>query len=258
MGVGVFSLQFSRNTQSVYLDLIFIHDEDKQFPVPPYAWQINEINVGDKAFNSFGDEVAEVVAVNRSFWGSSRNNFSTTLKIDVLYYAEKNNYVFEGKTLLVGETISFNLGKTKFKGQIQNIYDDISQKHGAFEEKKGIVKIKLRSLEEWHAKALVGAKVMNDKGKLLAEEVHIVIKPSEKVVTNISGEVLLREDPLKKDVEITLQLNSVLCDKLTCYFQGAQPLKIGHDFIANTNRSVINTLYSDGSIVDFQIQELNE
>jgi hypothetical protein len=262
---SVFSLFFfNRKKEYIYVDITDKREGWQPYPIPAEIWQINNINIGDKVYNSLGTNIAEVTDIEKTYWGAARSNSVITLKMQVLYNTNAKTYTYEGNPLLINQDISINIGKTKFTGKVLNVYTSPERRYAKYKKAVAEITVKYRNYENWHAEAIRNFTVKNSKGEVILSTKNIQIEPAEIVVSTNNGEVLRRFSPLKKDVIITFVLNRVLCDEDTCFFNYFQPLKIGVEFWANSDLTFVgpadsgdSTNTSHGSIMNLKINYLN-
>jgi len=258
--ISIFSLfRFRRKKAVVYVDLTFKHQEWLEYPLPPEYWQIVAIKPGDVGYNSMGRKVAEIVEVNKMYWGADRSYLEMVITLEGTYDNNIHSFVFDGNPVLIGQELSLNFGKTKFVGLVSRVYEKLEDRFSDYRLATGEILVKYRNFEPWHAEAVKDFKVRNSEGEIILETVKAEILPAEMITTNDKGEVFRQFHPIKKDVILTMKLNKLLCDELTCYFNNYQPLKIGHEFWASSERTYIDAMTKEdpGSIVDMKIKYLD-
>ena len=240
-----------RRKAMVYADLTYQGKQEWQDDsLPPFYWETLDIEVGDLVYNSLGQKAAEVVDVEKSYWGGGRREaIRLVVKLKAVYNTTSRTYVYDGKPLVIGEDLELNIGKTHFTGKIANIYLEPEERFADYKKARAEIKVKYRYYEPWHAEALADFEVLDSKGEVIARTKEIEILPAEKVVVTDRGEVLLRTDPTKKDVILTLGLPKVLCFDKVCFFNYFYTLMIGSDFWADSGKTWIG----NGSIMDVKI-----
>lgn len=240
--------------EPIYLILTYQRQLDRESPVPPEYWAVAALKIGDVSYNSLGKKTAEVVDVNKSYWGADRENFQVILKVNAVKNSLNKEYTLDGRPLMIGNKLSIPLGRTQFNGLISDIYQDEQERLTRYRRAKATVRLKGRLYEPWRAEALRDFTVKNSKSEVVAQIKNILIEPAEYVFTTDAGRVLRLRDPIKKDVTLTLELFDVLCADQTCYFEESKPLKIGHDFWVTSDKTVL----PGANIMDFQIEYLDK
>lgn len=238
-----------RKTMPVYLLLTYQRELEREFAVPPEYLFIDKIRAGDVSYNSLGKKVAQVTEVTRNYWGADRETYSILLKIEANHNRKTGEFIFDGKPLLVGNKISLPVGKTQLNALIADVFQDEVQRLKGYRQVKAIVSLKGRFYEPWQAESLKNFQIFDSRGKLVVDTKKIEIEQAEYSFTTNGGAVLRLRDPIKKDVNITLEISEVLCAGQTCYVNEIQPLKIGHSLWLLSDKTIL----PGANITDFKI-----
>ncbi len=199
---------------------------------PPH-WLVDTIRPGDAQYDVLGRKIAEVERVRAYESGGSKKVAYLTLRLKVSLDKRKKIFKFNYKPLLVGKGIDLELNNVGFTGLVtyiqgvpdNRIWEDkivrarVVYPSSAFPETLGAM--------PWIARAIQKGDHMKDnRGRVVAEVLEKTVQPAEKVVKTADGRVLLRRDPLKKDVFLTLRLKTVRQGGVN-YFLDDEKVKVG-------------------------------
>lgn len=204
---------------------------------PPY-WLGNSVNVGDYELDGLGRKAVEVTDLRvyegvRSGGLSEEKYIYLTLKVRAVKDSRKNQYLFKSKPLAVGSSIELRLSKVLITGLVT--YVEGMPDTRVWEDK--IVEARTAHWSEifpdtlgllpWRAEAIkVGDQMKDTRGRAVAEVLDRKIKPAEKIVVTADGRVLLRQDPLKKDVILTIKLKTYKQNGVNYYLDDLK-VKVG-------------------------------
>jgi hypothetical protein len=239
--VGFLLFHFYRKRAFVYIDLTFQRQDWSTNSFPPEYWEVNKLNAGDVGYNSVGNQVTEIQEIEKNVWdGGTRLYVEIAVKVDAVYNTTTRTYVYDGNPLLIGEELTLKFNNTSFTGVITNVYKDKEQRFADYQQASAEIKVRYRNYEPWHAEAINNFTVTNSKGKIILKTKEVKITPAEMVVVNDRGDVLLRWDPLKKDVTATFELPNVLCANKLCYYNRYQTFMVGEGFWADSGQTYLD------------------
>lgn len=249
--VGFLLFYFRRKREFVYVDLTFQRQDWNESSFPPEYWEVKKLNSGDVGYNSVGKQVIEIQEVEKNIWGGGERLFvEMAVKIDAIYNTTTKTYVYDGNPLLVGEKLTLKFNNTSFSGIISNVYSSKEQRFADYRQASAEIKVYYRNYEPWHAEAIKNFTVTDNKGEVILKTRDIKITSAEKVVVTDRGDVLLRRDPIKKDLTVTFELPKILCSNKTCYYNRYQTIMVGESFWADSDKTYVK----EGSIMSSTIR----
>lgn len=237
IAISVAAFYFSRKKSAIYIYTLDVPVQWTDSPPSTYSWISNSINKGDMAYDPTGAKVAEVVAVDNVDLGGQHRSARLILKVNTLFDKRTRQYRLRDRLLQVGNTISLDIGNTKYEGMISYIGETISPPDSQYRYMK--VKLKAYDVEPWLAETYdTSFVVTNSEGKEIFRIIDSLIRPAEKTVPTDRGELVKGYDPLKKEVYITAKVY-VRCQEEVCYFNEILPVKVGLWLWTQSNTSII-------------------
>lgn len=180
------------------------------------SWFSQLFYKGMKEKDGLGKIAAEVLDVRSYDTFPSRKAVYITLRLRVVYNRASNQYTFKGKSLLIGSTIKLNLDRVFVDGlitQVEGVRDpreratliveaQIREESPTFLETSGT--------KEYVANALkVGEEIKDDQGNTVIKILKKRVENAKKTVVTSDGRVIVRTNPLRKDVYLTLQIEAL-------------------------------------------------
>lgn len=249
--VGFLLFHFYRKRAFVYIDLTFQRQDWNTNSFPPEYWEVSSLKVGDIGYNSMGKKVVEVQEIEKNIWDGGRRLYvEMAVKIDAVYNTTTKTYVYDGNPLLIGEEITLKFNNTSFTGIIANVYEHRDQRFADYQQAEAEIKVRYTGYEPWHAEAIKNFTVTNNQGEIVLKTKEVKITPAEMVVVNDRGDVLLRWNPIKKDITATFELPKVLCADKLCFYNRYQTFMIGEGFWADSGQ----TYLQNGSVMSSTIK----
>jgi len=191
----------------------------------PHTWYANRFVVGDGERDTLGRSISKII--NMEIFNVTEDKKAVYLDMEVkaVYDARSKTYTARGKQLVFGAPMRFNLSTITFDGFITEVPNDsyaqnlttqyyIIETIGRYIEPKILSTIKQ------------GDTIYNSNNILLAELLNIKILPAELVTENWLGEPLLKQDPLYKDIIMTLKIRTKKYQGEIFMFDDV-PVKIG-------------------------------
>jgi hypothetical protein len=189
---------------------------------PPPFWIVDKIKAGDIQYDAMGQKNLKILSI--SSIGYQDKMTWITASVKAKYLPKQKKYVFQSVPLEIGRSIDTTINGTNIHGMVTYI-------EGATDTRKMYdIKVKTitRGLDPWVVDVLKNGLTMTDSnGKIVAEIIDVVSKPAEKIVTTWDGRVLAAEEPVRKDVYMTLKLVVTRHDDDgKYYFLDDQPINI--------------------------------
>lgn len=201
------------------------------FTSPPF-WLGESVKIGDSEFDSGGKKIAEVLDVKiyelsliNEFEATTRKDFYLTLNLQVDRSKRTGKIKFKNQPLEIGSSIELHLTNTYIPGLIVNIEGVDEEKEMAELVVEGI----WLNVFPWSAEAIpIGGEMKDGMDNVVAKILDKQIYLSDIFVTTDDGRVLLRKDPLKRDVVIKAKI-LVKKQGENFYFREDQKVKIGEN-----------------------------
>lgn len=191
----------------------------------PQNWYANRFEVGDVELDALGKINTELIGVERFNISSKTQAVYLDLRIKAVYDSRTKLYSARGKTLVFGTPLRFYLSKVTFDGLVTEFPGSESQRDLKI-GKTQVVTLG-RNVEPAIAAAVkIGDKIYDSNGVLLAEVTHVDVRPAEEVTTTDQGNLLLRYNPLYKDLIVTITVRTKNTNGETFVFDNL-PLKVG-------------------------------
>lgn len=196
---------------------------------PPF-WLGESIKVGDQEFNSQGNKIAEVLDIKTyelSGGGeaTTRKDFYLTLNLQVTKDRRTQKLKFKNQPLEIGAPIELHLKNTFIPGLVTNIEGLTNDK----ETEELIVEGIWLNTFPWNAEAIpIGGEMKDGMGRIVAKIIDRQINLADMVITTDDGRVLVRKNPLKRDVLIKAKI-LVKKQGENFYFREDQKVKIGEN-----------------------------
>ncbi len=177
------------------------------------TWFANLFYVGMEEKNSFGKTMAKVIKVRSYDTDPSKRALYLTVKLDAVYSPGIGQYSYKGKTILIGSTLQLYLDKIFTEGLIVDVEGfrklnprikltidaRVADINPAFPETLGVMPFIADNINE-------GDVVKDSQEGIVLHILKKTVEDADKTVITDSGEVLLRKDPVKKDVFLTLEV----------------------------------------------------
>lgn len=165
--------------------------------------------------DGFGRTMAELIDINSYYIIPSRLTLYLKTKLMTTYSRSNNQYTYKGTPVLVGSKITLELGTVTVDGVIT----DIEGINTNTVSKKIIVDSQLINQnstylgtsgnEQFLADAIhVGDLAKDSQGNVVVKVIKKTVVPAQKTITTSDGKVFITQDPLRKDVYLTLEINA--------------------------------------------------
>ena len=178
----------------------------------PYYWNILPVDKGAIEYDIARKPLAEILEVKK-YSTDNRTLAWMKVRLKAKKNVRTNSYSFKQNKVEIGKTIAISPNNTSVIGQVVAI-----EGVGKFgETKTKIITGRLYSIRKELADAiLVGDVYKDDQGNVVAEIIDKVVEPAEEVTPTWQGELLLKRNPLVKDV--TLKIRMVVQQENNNYF----------------------------------------
>lgn len=188
----------------------------------PY-WIGENIKVGDIERGSGGETIAEVIDIDDFERGDETRDVYLVIKVKGFYDGNKNKFIYKNRPIEVGASIELHLDKALISGVVVN--EDYKEEKV---EKEWLeVKLRWSDVFPWQAEKLrYGLKMKANDQKEVAEILSVNSQLSRVTTETAYGYLRVSQDPLKRDVVLTLKL---LAEKhgSEYFFAGHQKVKVG-------------------------------
>ncbi|PJE67793.1 hypothetical protein COU95_00395 [Candidatus Shapirobacteria bacterium CG10_big_fil_rev_8_21_14_0_10_40_9] len=203
---------------------------------PPF-WLADSLRVGDGEIDSFGRKTAEITDIKAFEVPQNKKSIYLKMRLRAVKDRNKGTYQFKSKQLAVGSPIELRFPRIFLTGVVTFVSGIPDTR---FWEDK-IVEARLLTwtdvfpetlgVQPWIAEAVkVGDQMKDTQERVVAEVLAKKVAPAEKIVTTDDGRVFVTQDPLKKDVILTLKLKTFK-QKGVNYFLDDFKVKVDSDII---------------------------
>ncbi|MEO8581507.1 MAG: hypothetical protein ABI425_02890 [Patescibacteria group bacterium] len=230
---------FSRSKKQVIIDLVA---QSSYYPggPPPQYWLTNSIHEQDKIYNEFGKLVGTVNKVQNVDYGGEFRYLRVSVGIDALLNSRTQLYSYGNQRLRIGDNLTLTIKNVKFTGLIQRIHN--SEDQNIVSKKKFRLKLFMRNVPIWLLKTYDDSfTVYDEKNNQIFQIVKVLsVKPSTEEVAKVEGGTMqFVESDLHRNIETEVQLTAN-CELGVCYFNEDQPIKIGMQVWAQTEKSSVS------------------
>lgn len=188
----------------------------------PEYWYAQNLQVGTKGQNSFGETVSEVTKIELIDTGLARNQVQVWAKLKVSYDPKKDQYIFGFQPLQVGRGLELTFGSQQVKGLLISLNEESPQ---TIEQ---TVRVKLFQVDPYAAKAIVlGMENKNSNGEILAKITDLRVNQTiRSEFSDIRGKMIQVSDPNYVQVEAAIKMR-LYKDGEKYITPDGQPIKVG-------------------------------
>ena len=159
--------------------------------------------VGDFERDAVGRVVTEVIGVESYPMSPDARVVYMDLRVRATYDTRTKTYSARGKNLMYGTPMRFSLNNVTFDGFVTRTPS--TQMSG--DKKVAVVEAIAPGMSPTLANQLqVGDNIKNSYGEVLAKITSIKISQADNITQNAQGDLLLRKNPIYKDVSLTLEV----------------------------------------------------
>ncbi len=217
-------LRFQKKEEWVYVTVVVSQREwwwDTR--EPPY-WYVDGLRLGDKANNTLGKEVAEIVELNVFEQGGTRKKAIIELKVNATYDKTKEVYLFNQKPLAVGSFLNLSFNGNNLQGLVTNLANR-REELGDLETKE--VRLLLQKKESWLVDSIKEGLAMKDtQGNNLATIERVEVQPNRYSSFEFEGGELTTKNKDYVDIVLDVKLKSYKSNDAYYFLDGAG-LKVG-------------------------------
>ncbi len=190
----------------------------------PSQWYAAGLKVGDQAFNTFGQPIAEIAKLDLVDVGAAKQRMTVHVRLQVKYDPMKQLYIFNFQPLQVGRPIELGFGEHNLSGVVSAV--NTPEEPTTYKT----VEIKIIKAKPWEAAELkAGLQEIDRNGEVLSKILAVSTTPNlTRVYSDIRGEMIQVANSDFRDVTLTVQLKSHQIDFVWYYVDGAQ-LKVGDE-----------------------------
>lgn len=229
--VGVFFFFFYRKSEYIKIR-VKVTDQDVLYAgTLPKNFYANQFEVGDVEYDAIGRKIAEIVKIDSYNLNPSDRVVYLDLLVKSTYDSRTKTYSVRGNGIRYGSPMRFNLLKVTFDGYVTEFPNSMDAHH----VQVGVKRVETigRGLEPFIADAVhVGDTFYDSSGNVLVKVLSVENKPAERVIQDFSPQLYLRNDPLYRDIYITVEVKTKTVDGIVYLFDDL-PLKIGESVPIN-------------------------
>lgn len=180
------------------------------------VWFSELFHKGMKEKDGLGKVKAELLDIFSYEKVPDRITVYLTTKLKVVYNRASNIYTYKGNSVLIGSGIKVNFDNLLVEGLITDI-EGVSDKR-----ERRLITVEAQIREEnstylgtsgtraYIADAIkVGEEIKDNKGNTMIKILNKKVEPAKKVVVTSDGRIMLKIDPVRKDVYLTLEINAL-------------------------------------------------
>ncbi len=214
-------LFFSRKASTINIKVKVTDQDVLTARNSPASWYARQFEVGDVEKDSLGNVISEITGVEsfetsrdltvdnngRSEKKPSNKTVYLDLKVKTTYDSRTQAYAVRGKSLAYGVPMRFRFSKITFDGLVVDFPG--SQNSSPDLILMSEITVLQRNVDPYIANTIAkGDTVKNSNGVILVEVKNVEVVPAEKVVITALGDLLLKKDPLYKDVKLGLSVQT--------------------------------------------------
>lgn len=224
LGISFF-LFFYRKAEYVSIR-VKVTDQDVLYArTLPATWYANQFHIGDIEKDALGRPITEITGIESFNMESNKKAVYLDLRVRAVYDTRTKRYSARGRNLMFGTPLRMNLSQVTFDGFITEFPGSGYQKDLTITT--STVLVLGRKVEPSLTDSVkIGDKVYDSNGVLLAEIKNIVVRQAEEVTQTDNGDLLLRSNPLYKDILLTVSLRTKTIHNETFAFDNV-PVKVG-------------------------------
>lgn len=179
-------------------------------------WFSELFHKGMKEKDGLGKVKAELLDIFSYEKVPDRITVYLTTKLKVVYNRASDTYTYKGVPVLIGSGIKVNFDNLLVEGLITDIegVSDIRERRLITVEaqirEENSTYLETSGTKAYIADAIkVGEEIKDNKGNAIIKILNKKVEPAKKVVVTSDGRTILRLDPVRKDVYLTLEINAL-------------------------------------------------
>jgi len=231
-GVFFYLFLFKREQDTIYVDIFSPSHDWSEDSYPINRWQAEALKKNGKAYDTLGNEIADIVNVYRIPWeGGGKEYVFATLELKATYNKNLRVYSFQGSPLLVGNDFSIELSNTALEGRVINIYKDIDEINSRLQPKKVLITVIYRHQEPAVVeKFSTKTELFNSAGELMLKVIDFQTDHSKSYEPNWQGQIVQSIHPSNQDVIVKILIPKATCSEYSCFYNQNFPLTVGFGF----------------------------
>lgn len=194
---------------------------------------------GMKEQDGLGRTMSEVMSVRSYDTGPAVKAVYLNLNVRGVYNRASDQYTFKGVPLLVGATIDLKLDHLKVRGLVIGVEGQRDPRQKVKLQVKTKIKEESATFpgssgtRDYVADAIVvGDEIVDSQNNVIVRVVDMLVENAVRTVVTDKGEVLIRRDPIRKDVSLTFEVNATKLGELYYMFDDI-PILVGHGLPLN-------------------------
>lgn len=179
-------------------------------------WFAESFYEGQTEKDGLGKIRAEVLSVYSYDKTPTRKTVYLTVKLKVVYNRASNTHTYKGVPVLVGSKIKLNLDSLYVEGltiSVEGFPENTVREKIVVEaqiREENSTFLETAGTKSYVADAIkVGDEIKDNNGKTVIKIIEKRVFPAQKVATTSDGRIILRSDPVKKDVYLKLEIQAL-------------------------------------------------
>ncbi len=217
LAVFTFYIFFKRETTFITIR-IKVTDENALYAnTLPGNEYTSSFKIGDTERNELGNVIAEIVNIETYKKSSIDNVVYLDVRLQATYNPRKKVYSFRGKQATYGESFIFSFSKVRVKGLVVDFPGFRDEK--SITKGKTVVVAQLRYDSRYYSDVYgvpsylaysikKNDQVTNSKGEVWAKVLDVTVKPAQRSVPNINGQIVQSSDSELFDVFYAIELST--------------------------------------------------
>lgn len=209
----------------------------------------NSIFIGDQAVDENGN-VTAIVTNKIILPNESGNLVNILVDLDIQVINRRGVMYFNQiQPVKIGNSLWIPLKNVNlYEAPIINY--NIKEDNEYVVEKELLVTTKIYGQVPWFAIAIkIGDEAVDSQGNVIAKIVDLSVNPAEVTAYTDNGAVLVRHDPLRRDIVIVWELKAVEKDNVL-FFNQVYPIKIGNELWIALKKIDVK----EASIIEFKVK----
>lgn len=223
LGILLF-FRFSRTTEIVPVRISLSSNEWWWKGNPPEFWLVRDLNVGQKSFNTFGKQVAEITDIHIYDVGSNRTRSYVDINLQASFDKRRNIYLYNFQPLQIGKPLDLTFGENNVRGLVTYIGTD----EQLYIQKE--IEVQLYAIFPFEADSYKkGLQVKDSQGRILASIENVDVEEAQSYEFFDASNrrfVLEGTDPNRRDVTLRLKISTLFQNGIYFYIDGAA-VKVG-------------------------------
>ncbi len=232
--LAVFFIFFYRKSSHITVQIQLTEQNPLHAQNSPPFWLIQAIHEGSKERDASGKVKAEVLKVVSYPLEGDRDVAYLTVELEVIHNLKQNQYTFKGKPVSVGSPLDLVMDGVFVQGLVVKVNEETQPQQTKTVEAKLLYEFNQQGSSEygvnqWLADAIrIGDEMKDAEGNVIARVLDKREEPAQYVFTDANGNVLVRNHPFKKFVNLRLELQTNEVGGVS-YFMNSIPVRVGNN-----------------------------